>query len=334
MARRTFLIAGIAFFAGLAVVSLGCGRGSNPWAGKGGPPRIVVTLPAYYSFARSVAGEDAGVVCLCTHTGPHEYPYNPQDSMLLKRADLFLANGLALEPFADRLAETTSNRHLSYVKLAESLPANLLQEPGPEGASCCDPDDKDAGHGNHEHATGRDPHVWLGVPQAIEIVAQIRDQLKEKDPTHADAYGRRAAEYTARLHQLQVDGKAMLKGKKNDLVAFHDALGYFATSFGLDVAGVLEMQPGVEPSATQMAQLVGLCKKKQVSVIVVEPQYPQHSVAKTLLDRLRQRDGVPNAAFVVVDPLETADPSDLDAGWYERKMRENLANLAEKLPHE
>jgi hypothetical protein len=37
---------------------------------------------------------------------------------------------------------------------------------------------------------------------------------------------------------------------------------------------------------------------------------------------------------VVVDPLETADPSDLDAGWYERKMRENLANLAEKLPHE
>ena len=34
---------------------------------------------------------------------------------------------------------------------------------------------------------------------------------------------------------------------------------------------------------------------------------------------------------MVVDPLETARPDELNAEYYERKMRENIRNLADKL---
>ena len=38
-----------------------------------------------------------------------------------------------------------------------------------------------------------------------------------------------------------------------------------------------------------------------------------------------------NVKMTLVDPLETAPPDQLDAGYYERKMRENIDNLAKAL---
>jgi ABC-type Zn uptake system ZnuABC Zn-binding protein ZnuA len=75
-----------------------------------------------------------------------------------------------------------------------------------------------------------------------------------------------------------------------------------------------------------------VCKDQNVSVIAVEPQYPSNTSAKTLLEEIK-RKGLEHARHVIVDPLETAGPEELqDPGFYEQKMRQNLKNLAEALP--
>jgi ABC-type Zn uptake system ZnuABC Zn-binding protein ZnuA len=219
---------------------------------------------------------------------------------------------------------------LQYVRIGDRLPKNLLranEEKHEHG-------EKEEGH-DHEHGE-YDPHIWLGIPQAIGMVEVIRDELKKLDPDHAGDFDKNADAYIKKLKKLQTEGQEKLKDKKNrKLIAFHESLGYFAKSFDLDIVDVLEVTPGSEPSPAHMVQVAKKCKEHDVHVIAVEPQYPVVSSAKVLEQQVK------NIQFVIVDPLETAenkkdlkdDEKELkSADWYERKMRQNLDALAKGLP--
>ena len=78
-----------------------------------------------------------------------------------------------------------------------------------------------------------------------------------------------------------------------------------------------------------MTNLVKIMKDKDVHVIATEPQYP-HKLAEVLKSNLEKLKMKVN--LVEIDPMETARAEDLDAGYYVKKMRENIANLAKALP--
>jgi ABC-type Zn uptake system ZnuABC Zn-binding protein ZnuA len=320
-AAGAFLVLAIIVLAGGL---LGCAKSTPVWQNRGGPPRVVVTIPALDSFVRNVGGDHVGIICLCTVKGPHHYDYNPQDAMVLRDADLFFAIGLGLEDkkFADQIQVESHNPHLRYVKLGERLPKNLLLK-----------GEEDHDHGKNEakeeHEHGEyDPHVWLGIDQAIAMVETIRDELKAVDPARAGDYEKNAAAYIEKLRKLHADGQAKLKDKKDrKLIAFHESLGYFAKSFGLDIVGAIERVPGNEPLPGHMAELVQTCKKSHVRIVAIEPQYPKGTSAEVLKQEVKDLELVP------VDPLETADDKELkNKDWYEKKMRQNLDELAKKLP--
>jgi zinc transport system substrate-binding protein len=322
---------------------LGCSRSTPVWSGRGSP-RVVVTIPALDNFVRSVGGEHVGVVCLCTAEGPHHYQYNAQDAILLREADLFFAIGLTLDDkFADPIQVESHNPHLHYVKLGDKLRDGdekrkeklLLRLPEHEEHG----KEEEHEHG-HEHEHGEfDPHIWLGIPQAIALVEIIRDELKKADPNHAADYDKNAAQYIEKLKDLHTYGKERLKDKKNrKIIAFHESLGYFAKSFDVEIVDVLELAPGAEPSQAHMVKVAKECKEKDVRVIAVEPQYSTETSAKILRDEMK--DKAKEIAFVEIDPLETVEKKDLkddekelkSSEWYDKKMRQNLGNLAKGLP--
>jgi zinc transport system substrate-binding protein len=315
----------------LASALSGCAKSTNAWQGRGGPPRIVVTIPALDNFVRNVAGKDAGVICLCTQKGPHHYEYNPPDAMALREADLFFAIGLTLDDkFADPIQVESHNARLHYVKLGERLPEKLrLKSEEHE-------DEKEAKHEHeHGHEHGEyDPHVWLGIEQAKAMVNMIREELKSVDAAHAEDYDKNAAAYLATLDKLHAYGKDKLKNKKNrNIIAFHESLGYFAKSFNLNIVDALEVVPGEPPSPSHMKELVEKAKKHEVRVLAVEPQYLEASADVLIKD-------AKNLHIVRIDPLETVakqevtdDHKELKSkDWYEKKMRQNLDALAKELP--
>ena len=310
------------------VLLLGCGKSQPVWP-EGKSPRLLTSFPPVYCFVANVAGDDAAVLTLLKTTGPHDYQPTPQDTLKVREADLFFINGLELdEHFANRLKGNSGNPRLPVIELGERVPNRI--------ALGHEKEEKGAGdaHGHHHEHGEFDPHVWLGVPEAIAMVEVIRDELKKVDPPHADGYDRRAAAYVAKLKKIHDDGKAAFQGVKESdrkLIAFHDSLRYFARSFGIEVAGVMEMRAGIAPDPNEFRKLVETCKIKNVRVIAVEPQY-SHEAA----DRLRE--GVVTAGgaglrIVEIDPLETAQPEDFSAAheggkdFYERKMTENVNKL-------
>jgi ABC-type Zn uptake system ZnuABC Zn-binding protein ZnuA len=327
MPRRFWFLAGLfVLFAGLIVGFGGCSKPPDPWPDKPGL-RIMTSFPPLYCFASNVAGDDATVLCLMTTTGPHDYPYPVGDAFKLHRADLFLINGLGLDDNLDKLKNNTGNPKLRFAVVGNCLP----EPPSEASASGQRIKTGEVRHGNHTHPGGFDPHAWLGIPEAILMVQCIRDELKKADPQHAASYDQRAEAYIKKLQHLQTEGDEKLAAKTNrKLLSFHESLQYFARAFNLQVVDSIEAQAGVEPSPAQLQRLTKLARDNDVRVIAVEPQYPENTSAKTLLRELKQH-GV-DAQFVVVDPIETAQPEDLTPDFYERKMRANIDNLAKALP--
>jgi ABC-type Zn uptake system ZnuABC Zn-binding protein ZnuA len=342
MRRSTILAwAGLGTILAAAVLlPLSCGGSQDPWQGLPGPPRVVATFPPLACFVQNVGGDHVGVLSLCTAQGPHEFDPSTEDKLKLKRADLFVINGLGLDDrFADSMAQSSDNpklrgkdapgvinlgERLLQAKLVDRMEAHEEHEEGKK---------EEHDHGHHHHGDN-DPHVWLGIPQAKVMIEVIRDELKKADPVHSSDYDRRAADYIAKLDKLHEDGKAALKDKKNrKIVSSHDSLHYFAKSFDLEVADVIELQPGSDLTQATLADLVKNCKEEGVRVIATEPQYHDkgQKQAQDLVTELK-RKGVPEVEIITVDPLETLTEGEkLDAGWYERRTRANLDELKKAL---
>lgn len=306
-----------------AAVVAGCTPpGGDGWPDRPGP-RVVASFAPIQCFALNVAGDDAAVRQLMTTQGPHDFQPGPADARLLAKADLLFINGLQLDDTTcKKMAGMSGSKALKVVPLGARLPDNMLLEG--------EKDDHDhAGHA-HEHGS-HDPHVWMGLAQAEKMVEGIRDELKGVDPAHAADYDRRAAEYVGKLRAIKADGDKLLKDKKDrKFVTFHESLSYFANTFDLTVAAVIEEVPGSEPTPKQIQAVVDQCVKTKVRVIAVEPQYTSKTAAGQILRELKAK-GVDDPKLVVIDPMETAAGDEMTPGWYEARMRDNLKALAEAL---
>jgi ABC-type Zn uptake system ZnuABC Zn-binding protein ZnuA len=305
---------------------LGCTRAPDPWENVPGEPRVVVTIAPLYSFVKAVGGDRPAVICLCKDRGPHHFQYDVREAVLLQKADLFFAVGLTLDDhFADKMARASQRPELRHVRLGNLLPDDLkikLAEP--------------IQHGDHTHE-GFDPHAWLGIDQAVNMVERVRDELVRVDAAHAEDYKQNAADYIKRLKALKEDGRARIaNGKHKRIISHHDSLRYFAECFKVDMVDVIEKTPGSEPAGRHLARLVDTCLAKTgppITAIAVEPQYPKNTSAKTLMTEVNKKGG--NLVLIEIDPLETTDAAlleQLGAKWYETKMRENLDALAKGQP--
>jgi zinc transport system substrate-binding protein len=327
MTRRGALtLAAMCGGVGLLMLVPGCSSTGDPWAGQTGQVRAVVTIAPLYSLVKAVGGDRVAVKCLCTTTGPHHFQADTRDVSMFKTAHLFFAVGLSLDDtFADQLHAMSRRRDLPFVKLGGRLPISQLLETEHE----------------HVHADGAkhvhgkyDPHVWLGIPEMIAMADVVRDELTTTDPPGAEEYKKRAEAFKDRLRTLDKDGKTLLKPKTNKrIVSSHEALGYFARSFGLEIAGTIQPWPGESPTGNHLKELVKLCsdKAKPVAAITIEPQYKGSGAPRVLRDAIKEV----KVPLVEIDPLETADEAELmkkGSTWYEDKMRANLKALADALP--
>jgi ABC-type Zn uptake system ZnuABC Zn-binding protein ZnuA len=323
-----------------------CSPPPNFWEeAKPKQKRVLVSFPPLYAITSAVAGDDAYVLSMLTGKGPHDYDGGPTDLFMLNKADLLIYNGLTLDDtFVKRMRDSHRNSKLAVLNVGEALeeedheraeknkkakvklPALLLSGDGEE----------------HVHADGEvhrhgefDPHVWLGPDQAIAMTEIIAAKLGDIDPEHKKGYEKRAAAFIEELKKLKADGKAALRDKKNkNIVTMHESLRYFAQGFDVKIVGSIQLQPGMDPDAVKMKDLIELCIKDGVRVIAVEPQY-KRAPAETLQRSLKEKNH--DVEIVEIDPLETVEvpagkKHNPDPGYYLKKMRENFEKLAKALP--
>ena len=264
------------------------------------PLRILASFYPVYIATLNVAKDVPGVEVLNLaqpQTGClHDYQMTPDDMMHLSGANIFVVNGAGMEAFLDKVVA-----QLPALKIVNaSAGIELIRGEGDEGDN---------------------PHIWVSVSLHMRQVENIAAQLAQADPAHAEQYQKNGAEYVARLDQLR---KMMHVGLKDiqtrDIITFHEAFPYFAKEFNLNIAAVIEREPGSEPSAKELAETIEIVKQAKVKALFAEPQYPAKAA-----EAIARESG---AKLYSLDPAVTGP---MKAEAYVEVMGKNLAELRKAL---
>ena len=275
---------------------------------------IVTSFFPLYSWTANVAGEHAQVESLLPpRAEPHDYAFTPGDARKLAQAEMIVVNGLGLEAWLPKFLRgaAATNRIISATT---GLEGPLIfgghhhhHEPGQR-------------HDKHEMEQPNE-HTWLDPALAAHGVSNILVALQRIDPTHAAAYASNAHAYVARLYQLDDDIRQALAGITNRaIVTYHDAFPYFAQRYGLEIAGVVEKVPEMNPTPKYLARLGQLMRERGIRVIFVRPGSTTR-VARRIAQDLR----------VNLVELDTLESGPLTPSAYEERMRHNAALLQKTL---
>ena len=290
----------------LALALVGCGAdkaAEKPADKKAVQPLRIVTsfYPMYVATINITDGVDGVEVHNMTkpQTGClHDYQLMTEDMKTLENADVFVINGAGMEDFMDKVTE--QQKKLKVVDASRGI--KLI----------------------HDDEEGDNPHVWLSVTDAIAQVRNIADQLKEADPAHADAYEKNAAVYIEKLTALKTEMHAALDNVPHkDIVTFHEAFPYFAEEFNLNIIGVVEREPGTEPTPTELQETVEQVKGLSAKALFTEPQY-----SPAASETIARETG---AKIYTLDPVVTGEATPAAKNAYLDTMRKNMNTLKEAL---
>jgi len=248
---------------------------------------------------------------------PHDYVLTPQDMRKLAEADVLVINGLGMESFLDASLKK-ANPGLRIIDSSSGQKGLILLEDheshGHEG-------EKSRGHeatGHHHHGD-YNPHLFSSPRRAAWIVASLGESMAKIDPKNAALYRKNAFSWHRRLMDLSnMYTKAVAALSNRNIVTQHEVFDYLAADCGLSVVAVVESEPGQEPSAAAMLEIVRTIREKKAAALFTEPQYPA-KVGETIA----KEAGIDVA---VLDPVASG-PKGADLAHYESVMIKNLEIL-------
>ena len=225
-------------------------------------PKIVTTVGMLTDIVREVVGDRGDVVGLLSEgVDPHLYKPTREDVKHLTDADVIFYGGLMLE---GRMEESLKRLKTSkpVVGVAESLDPMVLRRP-PEFD----------GH--------FDPHVWMDVKLWSQCVDAVATTMREFDPDHAAEFTLRAAGYQQKLGKLDNYVRQCLQSipeQQRVLVTAHDAFGYFARAYGLEVKSVQGISTESEAGVADVNALVDVLVDRKIGAIFVESSVSDKSL--------------------------------------------------------
>lgn len=267
-------LAGVAAAAvGVALIATGCG-GSTGGGATGDQITVVATTTHVADIVREVGG-DAVVVeqILQPNTDPHEYEPRPSDVQAFAEAAIVFRSGGDLDGWSGQLIED-SGSDADVVDLSAGLPVRLEggHDHGEEGHD-------EAGHDDGEHSGGEfDPHWWQDPRNVAAAAGEVKTALSQADRKASREFSSNTASFQAQVNRIDRQiGRCFdsLPASQLKLVTDHDALGYFANRYGIEVVGAVipALTTEAQPSAGDLAELERTIEQENVKAIFPESSY-------------------------------------------------------------
>jgi zinc/manganese transport system substrate-binding protein len=226
---------------------------------------VVATLPDFGSLAREVGGDKVDVTVLAKPTeDPHFVDARPSFVVALRNADVLIDGGAELEiGWLPPLLQNARNP-----KIETGKPGRIVGSAGVRLMNVPTSVTRAAGD---VHVLGN-PHFTTD-PIITKAVAQhIAQGFSAVDPANAAYYEVNYKKFESTINgKLQQWGAAMQPFKGQAVVAYHDSWPYFAHRFGINIDLFLEPKPGIPPSPSHLAEVIGQMKAQHIKAIIVEP---------------------------------------------------------------
>lgn len=244
------------------------------------PLRVAVTVKPLHSLVAGVMqGAGQPDLILTGSESPHHYSLRPSERRTLADATLVFWIGPSFEAFLTPMMEDhTGQRHIALIETAgiETLPARTS-------------------HDTDESSSHPDPHIWLSVNNARNMVDEIAKQLIELDPGQQSLYLRNRDAMHVRIDALDQQLHAQLDDLHSPFLTFHDAYQYFERDYQLPNAGFVSNSDELRPGARHVRELIDRIESEHIACLLYDaPSQP--ALVKTL-----QRGH--NLRAVELDPL-------------------------------
>jgi zinc/manganese transport system substrate-binding protein len=233
--------------------------------------RVVTSLTDLKSITEFIGGDKVDVFAIATgFQNPHFVDPKPSYILKLSKADMFVTVGLDLETgWVPPLLNSARNAAImvggaGYVDASVNVPLQQV----PSSVNRAEGD---------IHIYGN-PHYWLDPAIGKVIAKNIYDGLVRLDGADEQYF---KANLTALNEKL--DGKIkewtnkMLPFKGAKIIAYHNEWVYFEHRFGLQIVDFLEPKPGIPPSPSQLAKVIGEMKGNKMKVIITSPYFTAES---------------------------------------------------------
>ncbi|KXG76134.1 metal ABC transporter substrate-binding protein [Thermotalea metallivorans] len=280
--------------------------------------RIVVYASFYpmYDFAKNI-GKDKIDLKLMIPPGVEVHDWEPTAKLMgnMEKADVFIYNGLGMEPWAEKLIASVQNDQWIVIEASQGVALLEAEEHEEEEHG----DEEEGSHGDY------DPHVWLNPMNALKQAENIKNAFVKADEANRDFYERNFKEFADKLKALDQKFQEELRDvKKKEMVVAHGAFGYLAHRYGLEQVAITGLSPQEEPSAAKLAEITKFAKERNLKYIFFETL-----TSPRLAEVLAQEVGAKTA---VLNPIEGLTQEEMKAGKdYISVMEENLKTLKQAL---
>ena len=298
------------------VVLGGCGT-SDQGQGSDGKLKVVVSFNGMREFTAAVGGDKVDIITVIPDgTEPHDFELKPEDMKRIAKANVFVYNGLGMEPWAEQAIESVHNDKFIVVRASDGVSVITTEEedsePSYQEPTATPMHGSGGGHGQG----GNDPHTWLSLKNAVIEVTNIKNALVKADPDNAAYYEKNYTEYIGKLNALQDEYEQKFSTVPNkDFITGHAAFAYMCRDFGLRQQSVEDVFAEGEPNAAQLAKLVEYVKHNYIRVIFAE-QMASPEASQTLANEVGAK----------VESIYTMESSE-DGKSYLERMSDNLAKI-------
>lgn len=260
--------------------------------------KTVASFTILADIVRNVGGDKVEVRTLVGPNGdPHTYEPTPNDARALKAADLVFVNGLGLEGWMDRLIAASGAKSRPVVASTGVAPLKMDED----GKSVID------------------PHAWNDAKNGALYAANVAKALEAADPEDAATFGANAKAYVAKLDALDASARkivAEVPKPQRKVLTTHDALGYFAKAYGVEILSPLGISTEQEPSAAAMAGLIRQIEREHIRTFFLE-----NSNDPRLIEQIARATGAKPGGELYVESLSKPDGP---AATYLDMFRHNL----------
>ena len=229
---------------------------------------VVTATTDIAALAQEVGGDRITVESIAKgYQDPHFVEAKPSFLLKLRQADLLIIVGLQLEigwlpplitQSGNARIQVGANGYLDASQFAEILEI-------PTGVVTRAMGDV--------HPLGN-PHYWLDPDNGRRVARGIAQKLGELDPADGSYFQERFQDFDKRLtaaEQKWDDEMAPFHGRK--LVTYHNSFTNFGKHFHLNVIGYVEPRPGIPPTPSHTFELIGLMKRENCKLVLVEPYF-------------------------------------------------------------
>ncbi len=271
--------------------------------------KAVASFSILGDMVKQVGGDRVEVSTLVGPNGDaHVFSPTPADAKMLAGADIFFINGLGFEGWMERLENASGFKGALVVASGGVMPLKMTEE-----------------EGGHE-AVVADPHAWQNLFNGKIYVANIRDALIAADPDGKAVYEANAARYSAAIDaedKAVKEAIANLPPARRKIITSHDAFGYFANAYGLEVISPEGVSTESEASAQDVAKIIRQIRAEHIPAVFIE-----NVTDRRLLDQIASETGAKIGGVLYSDALS---PPDGPAPTYLGMFRHNVGALTAAL---